>query len=50
MTFVPSEVIIQSTGSLNKAVAEELKVPDPSPEKAEAIIKANEHTQGNDRE
>ena len=53
MTFVPSEVIVESVGSLDEEVKRELEIPDPDPVQAAKAIKEakseqDENTQGND--
>lgn len=47
MTFIPLEVVVRSTGSIDKLVEEELDIPDPSPTLAKAIV--HENTQKHDR-
>ena len=49
--LVPSILFTTASEELEEEVAKELKIPDPSPEKADAILKeANEDTKEHDRE
>ena len=49
--LVPSVLFTTASDELEEEVAKELKIPDPSPEKAAAILKeANEDTKEHDRE
>jgi hypothetical protein len=40
--FVPSEVTTKATAALDKEVAEELNIPDPTPEEAKAVFKKDD--------
>ena len=49
--FVSSVLFTKASKELEEEVAKELNIPDPSPEKADAILKeANEDTEEHDRE
>tara|TARA_R110002020_G_scaffold106532_2_gene247936 strand:+ start:12 stop:197 length:186 start_codon:yes stop_codon:yes gene_type:complete len=49
--IVPSVLFTTASEELEEEVAKELNIPDPSPEKAAAILKeVNEDTKEHDRE
>ncbi len=49
--FVSSVLFTKASEELEEEVAKELNIPDPSPEKAAAILKEeNEDTEEHDRE
>jgi len=45
MTFVKSKLDMKATASLNEQVLEELQVPDPTPEEAEAALKVEDESE-----
>lgn len=45
---ITSKLYTTEASKSKKKVAEELKIPDPSPEEARAILEEDEDTEGND--